>query len=103
MKQTKDNIICFGIKYDIDYVASLDRLAGEILFDSKKITVVKDADYVKQMNTIIHESLHALFYRLEMYQIITREVEELLTSNIPNFLLENFDIKLRKKKIIYSP
>ncbi len=99
----KDNIICFGIKYDIDYVPQLGPFAGEVVFDNKKITVVKDSDPVKQTNTILHESLHALFRRLEIYQVMSQEIEEILTSNIPNFLSENFEIKLRKKKITYRP
>lgn len=65
-----------------------DHESKQIVIDSN----LKGHDFI---HTLLHEGLHALFHRTGVNQAIPEELIETLCENVPTFILENFDLKLR--------
>lgn len=47
-------------------------------------------------STILHELLHAFLDRLGFSIVLKEDVEELLVRNLESFLMEKYDMKLKK-------
>ena len=43
------------------------------------------------IETVLHESLHCLFDRLNLNQVVNEDVEEIIVSNIAQFFTETFN------------
>lgn len=90
----------FGQKIKIKYMKTQEALGVCGFFDPvKQIIVIDDSmDKQMQMETLIHECVHALSFRLSWRQAINQQFEETMCDQIAKMLVESFDIKLKSKK-----
>lgn len=66
--------------------------------DDFSITYCDSVKDVKLLHALIHELIHATCDRLGLENTsLTDDVEEIFADNIPEVLLENFDIKVKAK------
>jgi Zn-dependent peptidase ImmA (M78 family) len=65
----------------------------------KKRIVYLDRSLVKEdkQSTLLHELFHALIYEIGLHQTsLTLDVEELIVENLSLFMLETFNIRLKR-------
>ena len=79
----------FGKTYRIEY-KPLEDLDGECHNKKSLIEIDQSLTGSNFTQTLIHEGLHALFYRLGYNQVIHHDIEELLVDQIATFLVDNF-------------
>lgn len=84
------NIRVFGKTYSIQKVTNHPKNHGDIDYENSTITY-------DSMQSLLHEALHAIFRRIGVNQAISHDAEELIVESTSTFLVENFDIKLKRK------
>ena len=89
----------FGLKVVIEYkkIADESGLMGYFDYSKNAITIDSRLKGSARLTTEIHESLHSLFHRLSYRQYIPHALEEIIIDQVSTFLVENFDIKLKKR------
>ena len=91
-----------GKKIDVKKIRRLMLTKGAAgTFNTKNNVIEVDSSLTGQelIHTYMHELIHALCARLSLENCdLSHDLEEILADNIPTMLLENFDIKCKKKK-----
>lgn len=54
------------------------------------ITINADDSPAEQLDTLMHESLHALFYETKLDRVTSLEMEEMIVWNVTEFIMETF-------------
>lgn len=65
--------------------------------DKKKIEITTGLDKQTELETIIHEFVHAVFDRLSYRQAINIQLEELICDQLAKSLCENFTIRMKNE------
>lgn len=92
-------ITVFGLKIKIKINENIGQNAAG-LYEPMKATIHIHPDHpneVELLHTMLHESGHAMFYRVSIHQAVSKEVHEFIVDNFATMLLENFDIKPKAK------
>lgn len=69
-------------------------------YNTKTCTIEVDSSLQKNelIHTYIHELIHALVDRMGLENCdLSHDLEEILADNIPKMLLENFEIKCKRR------
>lgn len=90
-----NSVEVFGIKYKVkigtyEFLGQCDR-------EKKIIHLHKEQSDREMLATLIHEIGHAVFSRISLVQCIGKDVEEVIVDALSVAVVENFDIKPRKK------
>lgn len=89
----------FGAKVSIEFKQIPDEMGLAGYYDYTKLSIVVDSRLKgdAKISTILHECLHGCFHRMSYRQSIPHALEEVMIDQISNFLVENFDIKFKKR------
>jgi len=66
-------------------------------YDSASYTITVDATQKEFAQTFMHECMHAVFDRIGFHNQTPLECEEMICDSLANFLVENFDIKPKRR------
>lgn len=97
MKPPK-NLTIYGKRCPIKVVKTLYDDDGHPLegcFHSREFEILLT---VCSHQTLLHESLHALFDRIGIRQVVSSEVEEVLVENVANYVTDTYDLRFKRKK-----
>ena len=93
----------FGKKIEVKKVSKLMETrsaTGVYNLREKSITVDSRLKGDELMHTYMHELIHAMVDRIGLHNCdLSHDLEEILADNILEMLLENFDIRCKKKKV----
>jgi hypothetical protein len=94
-KFTTLNIL--GQKWPVYLIKEHPEYVGICYFDDAKIEIVDNLEKEYFGETLLHEFLHAVFYRGSFKQTgLNQQAEEIMVDLISKSLLDNFEIKLKK-------
>lgn len=88
----------FGMKVNIKLMAIKEQMGIHGFFDPVKKLIVIDSKQndKEKMETLVHETVHAISHRLSWRQAIPIELEETFCDQLAKAFTENFDMKLKK-------
>jgi Zn-dependent peptidase ImmA (M78 family) len=92
----------FGQVYQVEQTLLKDNLAGLCDHQNKKICVDKN----KSMNhtnfnqVLLHELIHAVFFRIGLSQAVDCQAEEIIADSIATAIVENFDLSVAHPEIV---
>lgn len=84
----------FGLKVKLKVTSDLPENAAGLYIPIKSLIKISPEHPSKDevMHTLLHESGHAMFYRISIHQSVSREMHEIIVDNFATMLIENFDI-----------
>lgn len=91
----------FGLKVKLIVTALSSGVAGMYEHGAKKKVIYVHPDHETNeelMHTILHETGHALFYRVSINQGVSYEVHEFIVNNYATMLQENFWVIPKSKE-----
>ena len=93
--KVKSYYMIYGKKCKAKWLDSIDggRNYGEFCRETFSIKLERGLSGEKLKKVLLHELIHALFYRIKMYAVISHEVEELAVENLDEFLFESGFVK----------
>jgi len=97
----KKHINVFGVKVPVKYFNDSKsdehkELMGYCEKSPIAIYINKSLSKEDQINTMYHECIHAIFFRLGLDQNLSYEMQEMLCESIGNFMNEEMCFKRKK-------
>lgn len=93
-------VYIFGEKWSVFHAEVDDAFCGHCEYATKEIVINKKIKKTDPLflETLLHEYLHALFYRMSYRQSgITQGIEEVMIDQISKGLTEAFQISIKKR------
>jgi Zn-dependent peptidase ImmA (M78 family) len=95
----KFNLNIYGQKTQVSQVRDLpNSVLGVYQRDHGSILICEKQPEDEKEDTLIHETVHAIFSRAGLNQAIGYDIEEVICQQIATTLTENFNFTLKKKK-----
>lgn len=92
-----DSVEVFGKKVPVK-LEEIDNNFGGFFYPYEwKIIVNKNIPHEEYFRVLLHESFHAVFTRTAIDQSVPYEVEQIIVENMARFIVENFELKPKKK------
>ena len=88
--------VVFGQTYKVEYKDLGDSVGG-YCHSNGLIQINERLDESQVMPVLIHEFFHAVFNRVSLDQTISYAVEQIIVDTFAKALVENFEVKVRKK------
>lgn len=84
----------YGVKVPIiTYYSEVDGLLGYCTKRPIKIYINTSSSKKDQMDSLCHEIVHAVTFRLGLDQVLSPEIQEVIAESFGNFIADNFKFK----------